>query len=102
MAEWSMAVVLKTTVPETAPGVRIPLPPPPFARVIVRELWVARQEDFTIGEVGRSDRLLQLAEEPSGFPRKVPSTPGVDAPPDAKRHHLAAASTRSTTLWSVQ
>jgi hypothetical protein len=28
MAEWSMAVVLKTTVPERAPGVRIPLPPP--------------------------------------------------------------------------
>src|SRR5205814_1560650 len=31
MAEWSMAVVLKTTVPETVPGVRIPLPPPSFA-----------------------------------------------------------------------
>jgi hypothetical protein len=29
MAEWSMAVVLKTTEPETVPGVRIPLPPPP-------------------------------------------------------------------------
>jgi hypothetical protein len=28
MAEWSMAVVLKTTAPETVPGVRIPLPPP--------------------------------------------------------------------------
>ena len=28
MAEWSMAVVLKTTVPETVPGVRIPLSPP--------------------------------------------------------------------------
>src|SRR5437660_5509316 len=27
MAEWSMAVVLKTTVPERVPGVRIPLPP---------------------------------------------------------------------------
>src|SRR5262245_8496264 len=32
MAEWSMAVVLKTTVPGRVPGVRIPLPPPPFAR----------------------------------------------------------------------
>jgi hypothetical protein len=31
MAEWSMAVVLKTTEPETVPGVRIPLPPPSFA-----------------------------------------------------------------------
>src|SRR2546427_8994177 len=28
MAEWSMAVVLKTTVPARVPGVRIPLPPP--------------------------------------------------------------------------
>src|SRR5262245_7444246 len=28
MAEWSMAVVLKTTVGATLPGVRIPLPPP--------------------------------------------------------------------------
>ena len=28
MAEWSMAVVLKTTVGETPPGVRIPLSPP--------------------------------------------------------------------------
>ena len=28
VAEWSMAVVLKTTEPETVPGVRIPLPPP--------------------------------------------------------------------------
>src|SRR4029079_13509375 len=27
MAEWSMAVVLKTTVPGRVPGVRIPLPP---------------------------------------------------------------------------
>ena len=30
MAEWSMAVVLKTTAPETVPGVRIPLPPPDY------------------------------------------------------------------------
>jgi hypothetical protein len=28
MAEWSMAVVLKTTVPGRVPGVRIPLSPP--------------------------------------------------------------------------
>ena len=28
MAEWSMAAVLKTAVPERVPGVRIPLPPP--------------------------------------------------------------------------
>ena len=31
MAERSMAVVLKTTEPETVPGVRIPLSPPAFA-----------------------------------------------------------------------
>jgi hypothetical protein len=30
MAEWSMAVVLKTTEPERVPGVRIPLSPPAF------------------------------------------------------------------------
>jgi hypothetical protein len=34
MAEWSMAVVLKTTAPETVPGVRIPLPPPNQSSVI--------------------------------------------------------------------
>jgi hypothetical protein len=32
MAEWSMAVVLKTTEPATVPGVRIPLPPPMFSK----------------------------------------------------------------------
>ncbi len=32
MAEWSMAVVLKTTEPETVPGVRIPLSPPSALR----------------------------------------------------------------------
>ena len=32
MAEWSMAVVLKTTVPGRVPGVRIPLPPPDSSR----------------------------------------------------------------------
>src|SRR5207244_1576387 len=31
MAEWSMAVVLKTTVLARVPGVRIPLPPPEFS-----------------------------------------------------------------------
>ena len=30
MAEWSMAVVLKTTEPGRVPGVRIPLSPPAF------------------------------------------------------------------------
>src|SRR5689334_5087303 len=34
MAERSMAVVLKTTVPETVPGVRIPLPPPTSLRSV--------------------------------------------------------------------
>ena len=31
MAEWTKAVVLKTTVGETSPGVRIPLPPPEWS-----------------------------------------------------------------------
>ena len=30
MAEWLMAAVLKTVVPERVSGVRIPLPPPTF------------------------------------------------------------------------
>ena len=36
MAEWSMAVVLKTTVRETVPGVRIPLPPPDFTDLYLK------------------------------------------------------------------
>ena len=36
MAEWSMAAVLKTVGSERGPGVRIPLPPPAFARRSLR------------------------------------------------------------------
>ena len=36
MAECSMAVVLKTTVPGRVPGVRIPLSPPTFAKRSLR------------------------------------------------------------------
>ncbi len=39
MAEWSMAVVLKTTEPGRVPGVRIPLSPPTFARHSLRS-WL--------------------------------------------------------------
>src|SRR5262245_37614340 len=52
MAEWSMAVVLKTTVRETAPGVRIPLPPPIL-------FWAALHQDVT------------ATEEHQGLPRMV-------------------------------
>src|SRR5262249_38149400 len=38
MAEWSMAVVLKTTVRETVPGVRIPLPPPAQAQNVLERV----------------------------------------------------------------
>src|SRR2546423_4838227 len=38
MAEWLMAAVLKTVVPERVSGVRIPLPPPTFAQVPVEGL----------------------------------------------------------------
>ena len=38
MAEWSMAVVLKTTEPVRVPGDRIPLPPPP---TLQRQNWCA-------------------------------------------------------------
>jgi hypothetical protein len=37
MAEWSMAVVLKTTEPGTVPGVRIPLSPPSLAPLVLSE-----------------------------------------------------------------
>lgn len=48
VAEWSIATVLKTVVQETAPGVRIP-PPPPF--------WSEREAgkgnaELRLGEVG--------------------------------------------------
>ena len=36
MAEWFKAAVLKTVVRETVPGVRIPLPPPAFAKRALR------------------------------------------------------------------
>jgi hypothetical protein len=35
MAEWSMAVVLKTTEPGRVPGVRIPLSPPLYSHSAV-------------------------------------------------------------------
>src|SRR5262245_4634484 len=38
MAEWSMAVVLKTTVPGRVPGVRIPLPPPEYQDALNKRL----------------------------------------------------------------
>src|SRR5258706_14607276 len=73
MAEWSMAVVLKTTEPETVPGVRIPLSPP-FAHAcrLARELRAAgrakgvhrssrserRRTPETITELHEQRRLL--------------------------------------------
>src|SRR5688572_11138016 len=41
MAEWSMAVVLKTIEPERVPGVRIPLPPPASLRSAGRRTLAA-------------------------------------------------------------
>jgi hypothetical protein len=48
MAEWSMAVVLKTTEPGRVPGVRIPLPPPSFA--------LARTADGAVFRPARGSR----------------------------------------------
>ncbi len=42
MAEWLKAAVLKTVVRETVPGVRIPLPPPSFAK---RSLFIRRHQE---------------------------------------------------------
>ena len=79
MAEWSMAVVLKTTEPERVPGVRIPLSPPAFAKRSIRSrlrpgkpstmseerttLWLAALEarhlaDLTFSETARALRAL--------------------------------------------
>lgn len=53
-----MAVVLKTTEPETVPGVRIPLPPPTYAHACqrLRELRLASHAKVvrrSLGEGGR-------------------------------------------------
>jgi hypothetical protein len=64
MAEWSMAVVLKTTVRETVPGVRIPLPPPTYTRATVR----VRAED-----IGNRSFLVERGHErlSSAHPRRA-------------------------------
>src|SRR5438128_1459708 len=55
MAEWSMAVVLKTTEPATVPGVRIPLPPP--------NQWVTSTRETAMPELpGSSPVRLRAAE----------------------------------------
>lgn len=46
VAEWSKAAVLKTAVPATVPGVRIPSPPPAFSQenlVHCRHAWLVRR-----------------------------------------------------------
>ena len=58
MAEWSMAVVLKTTVPERVPGVRIPLPPP-FSEENVDTIRPRRCETRTAQCSRRHRRLRQ-------------------------------------------
>jgi hypothetical protein len=50
-----MAVVLKTTAPETVPGVRIPLPPP-MSQVLDGEIYRRSQDSVLI--VPWSRRML--------------------------------------------
>ena len=52
MAEWLKAVVLKTTVGETSPGVRIPLPPPELTTG--RAVAAPPQTPGEVPEYGRS------------------------------------------------
>lgn len=61
MAEWSMAVVLKTTVPGRVPGVRIPLPPPSFAR-LSGELRMASLAPFRRASNGKPCESIQTAK----------------------------------------
>ena len=46
MAEWSMAVVLKTTAPGTVPGVRIPLPPPDLGVCLTQFISILKRPSF--------------------------------------------------------
>src|SRR5262245_58546779 len=59
MAEWSMAVVLKTTVPGRVPGVRIPLPPPvgELSFVSVSFLIPPPERELNPPRWGSGDRL---------------------------------------------
>ena len=68
-----MAVVLKTTVPERVPGVRIPLPPPSFARC---------------GE-------LRMASRARSHPGRIPASRGASgSPKQLKKISLSFATAR--------
>ena len=62
MAEWSMAVVLKTTEPETVPGVRIPLSPPTFAHALNEHVdsWLAALEERHLANLTRPELTRAL------------------------------------------
>jgi hypothetical protein len=74
MAEWLKAVVLKTTVGATSPGVRIPLPPP----ALTTGRAVAAPP-LTLGEVpeyGRSGAPAKCLYGLNPVPRvQIPASP---------------------------
>ena len=65
-----MAVVLKTTAPETVPGVRIPLPPPNLSGDHLPEVFVqiAADAERDVGhrERVRRDHVLRFAVSVAG------------------------------------
>src|SRR5262245_28780795 len=83
MAERSMAVVLKTTVPGRVPGVRIPLPPPDSTYGSVAALIAGLSQgpvsrvtfiDFGCAETLNLDRPFHATEADIGRSRST-STP---------------------------
>ena len=75
MAERSMAVVLKTTEPETVPGVRIPLSPPAFAQPLASLAgygWRASESCERSAKAVHQSR--ELSERRSSFPCRTLET----------------------------
>jgi hypothetical protein len=79
VAEWSMAVVLKTTVPGRVPGVRIPPSPPTFAHACQRE------------------RELRLASQREGCPPKPRSAAGLRHLPEHPQMLASSGGTQGGT-----
>ena len=99
MAEWLMAVVLKTAVRETVSGVRIPLPPPPPLTRRCLEGKVFRRR----APAGRCD-LARIPLPPPTMPGSVPSTSVTDHADDMGNTRAAngfwqSLTCRTPTFW---
>ena len=120
MAEWSMAVVLKTTEPGTVPGVRIPLSPPTFVKRSLRLLATAgapyerhakavhrsRERSERLGEGGQL-ATWQPPRSLVAYRERLASVFQPASPPDAGAelaeflsHKLVARGTRE--MWLIR